>query len=132
MGAEAMWPGSRYPPVVTTNLEMLVRRGAVLAAAAALPLLAAAPASADVPEGWSDPDPVPVLEALLILGAVPLGLFVLIVLAVYVPAMLRGERVAPGAPALENQWLGGPRKSTAELAGPDSQESEAGGASAHW
>jgi len=30
------------------------------------------------------------------------------------------------------QWLGGPRKGTAELAGPDSEHSEAGGASARW
>lgn len=117
---------------MTTNLEKLFRRGAVATVAAALPLLAAAPAGADVPEGWSDPEPVSALHAILVLGVIPLGLFVLIVLAVYVPAMVRGERVAPGAPALENQWLGGPRRTTAELAGPDSHESEAGGASARW
>lgn len=117
---------------MTTNLQTLVRRTAVLTAPVAITLLAAAPAGAEVPEGWSDPDPVSSLHALLVLGGVPLLLFVLIALAVYIPALARGERVAPGAPALENQWLGGPRKTTAELAGPDSEESEAGGASARW
>ena len=112
-----------------------VRRAAVAATAAsalALPLLIAAPAAAEVPEGWSDPDAVSPLHALLVLGAIPLGLFVLIVLAVYVPALARGERLAPGAPSIENQWLGGPRKSAGELAGPDTEESRAGGASARW
>lgn len=92
----------------------------------------AAPAAADVPEGWSDPDRVGTVEALLLLGAIPLGLFVLITLLVYVPALARGERVSAGAPTVENQWIGGPRKSTAELAGPDNEESQAGGASARW
>ena len=92
----------------------------------------AAPASAEVPEGWSDPEPVSALHALLVLVGIPVGLFVVIAVAVYVPALVRGERIAPGAPAIENQWLGGPRKGTAELAAPDSEESEAGGASARW
>ena len=114
------------------TFSTVLRRAAVLLAAVVLPLAAAAPASADVPEGWSDPDSVSVLHALLVLGGVPLALFVLIALAVYVPAMARGERLAPGAPAVENQWLGGPRKSAGELAGPDSEDSKAGGASARW
>lgn len=117
---------------MTSNLETFARRTAVLLAAVGTPLLVAAPAGAQVPEGWSNPDEVPVLHALLVLGGVPLLLFVLILLAVYVPSLIRGEGIKPGAPALENQWLGGPRKGTAELAGPDSQESEAGGASARW
>ena len=101
---------------------------AVLTAGVAL----AAPAGADVPEGWSDPEPVDTLNALLILGGIPLLLFVLITLAVYLPALARGERVAPGSAPVENQWIGGPRKSTAELAGPDGEQSQAGGASARW
>lgn len=132
MGAARVWSASRYPCAVTTNLETLVRRTVVLIAAVALSLLVAAPAGAEVPEGWSNPEPVSIMHALLVLGGIPLLLFVLITLAVYIPALVRGERVAPGAPALENQWLGGPRKSTSELAGPDSEESAAGGASARW
>jgi len=121
---------------VTSNIETPLRRAAVLLTAVATTLLTsvvlASPSGAEVPEGWSDPQPVPVLHALLVLAGIPLLLFVAIVLAVYVPALVRGERLAPGAPGLENQWLGGPRKSTSELAGPDSEESEAGGASARW
>ena len=84
---------------VTSRTLTRVRRSAVLITPAGLSLLVAGPASAKVPEGWSDPPPIPVLEALLILGGIPLLLFLLIAAAVYVPAMVRGERVAPGARA---------------------------------
>lgn len=98
----------------------------------ATPVALAAPAHADVPEGWSNPPPVSTLHALLVLGGIPLLLFLLITLAVYLPAMVRGERVAPGSATVEDQWFGGPRKGTSELAGPDTEESQAGGASARW
>ena len=84
---------------MTSRTLTRVRLSAVLTTAAGLSLLVAGPASAEVPEGWSDPQPVPVLEALLILAGIPLLLIVLISAAVYVPALVRGERVAPGARA---------------------------------
>lgn len=90
------------------------------------------PASADVAEGWPEHAGVNGIEALLLLGGIPLGLALLITALVYVPALVRGERIAPGAPVVENQWIGGPSRGTAELAGPDSTQSEAGGASARW
>lgn len=117
---------------MTQTFETYARRIAFVLAAAAGLVALAAPANADVPVGWSDPDPVNMLHAVLILGGVPLLITIAIVLAIYIPPLVRGERVAPGAPAVENQWLGGPRKGTAELAGPDSEESEAGGASGRW
>ncbi|MCW2842703.1 MAG: hypothetical protein JWN22_619 [Nocardioides sp.] len=117
---------------VTATLETLARRTAVVVAAVAAVVAVAGPASADVPEGWSNPDDVSALHAILLLGGIPLLLFLLIVLAVYVPALIRGERVAPGSPAMDDQWFGGPRQGTAELAGPDTDESEAGGASGRW
>lgn len=117
---------------MTPTPTALARRAGVLLVALAAPLLAAGPAAAEVPEGWSEPEPVSTLEALLILGGIPLGLSVLILLAVYLPALARGERVAPGAPAMDNQWIGGPRKTTGELAAPDTEDSDAGGASARW
>lgn len=121
---------------VTPNFETYARRISVvltlLAATTGLVALAA-PANADVPVGWSDHrEPFNMLNAILILGGIPVLIFVAIVLAVYIPPLVRGERVAPGAPALENQWLGGPRQGAAELAGPEAEESEAGGASARW
>ena len=95
-------------------------------------LVLAGPASADVPEGWPVPDEVDTLEAILLLGGVPLLLFVGITFLVYAPSIIRGERIAPGHATTENQWLGGPRKTTGELAGPDTDESRAGGASGRW
>ena len=95
-------------------------------------LVLAAPASADVPEFWDDPDEINNLHAILLLGGVPLLLFVVIGFLVYAPSVIRGERILPGHPPTENQWLGGPRKSTGELAGPDTQDSQAGGASGRW
>lgn len=117
---------------VTVTLETLARRTACVVAAAATLIAVAGPASADVPEGWSNPDPVSPLHAIFVLGGIPILLFVLITLAVYIPALIRGERVAPGSPAVDDQWFGGPRQGTAELAAPDTDESQAGGASARW
>lgn len=118
---------------MTTTLESLARRTTVVLAAAASVLATAGPASAEVPEGWSDPDAVSVLQAVLVLAGIPLLLFLVISVLVYLPAMVRGERVAPGGGATrENQWFGGPRKGTAELAAADTEESKAGGASGRW
>jgi hypothetical protein len=119
---------------VTTKTSL--RRLLLLAVAGlwlgAASLVLAAPASADVPEFWSDPDEVNNLHAILLLGGVPLLLFVVIGFLVYAPSVIRGERILPGHAATENQWLGGPRKSTGELAGPDTEDSQAGGASGRW
>ena len=102
--------------------------------AVATPLLVAAPAHADVPEGWSDPEPVDPLHAILVLGGIPLLLFVVITAAVYVPSLIRGERVAPGAPAFESQWFGGPRSGTHEIESGShvADSGDTGGASGHW
>jgi hypothetical protein len=76
------------------------------------------------------------VHAILLLGGVPLALFVLITLAVYVPSLVRGERITPGQPPMENQWLGGPRTPAGELSGPESADHpvdpDAGGASGRW
>lgn len=89
----------------------------------------AAPASADVPEGWSDPDDVDMLYALLLLGGVPLLLFVGITVLTYLPALIRGEKLAPGA--ADDQWFGGPRQGAKELES-GVQAEETGGARGSW
>jgi len=94
------------------------------ALAAVLPL--------DVPVGWSDPDDVDMMHALLVLAVIPVLLFIAITVAVYLPSLIRGERIAPGQPPVSNQWLGGPRTGTAELEGPTSEDADAGGASGRW
>jgi hypothetical protein len=86
----------------------------------------------DVPVGWDEPPDVNMVHALLLLVGIPLLMFIVITALVYVPAMVRGERVAPGQAPVENQWLGGPRTGTAELKGPESEDAEAGGASGRW
>jgi hypothetical protein len=99
---------------------------AASAIAAVLPL--------DVPVGWGGDQSrdVNMVHALLVLGGIPLLLFIAITVAVYVPSLVRGERIAPGQPPIENQWLGGPRTGTAELKGPESEDADAGGASGRW
>ena len=122
--------------VTTLKGKPALRRLLLLAVAGlwfgAASLVLATPASADVPEFWTAPDDIDNLGAILLLGGVPLLLFVGITFLVYAPSIIRGERIAPGRPVTENQWLGGPRKSAGELAGPDSDDSEAGGASGRW
>jgi hypothetical protein len=86
----------------------------------------------DVPVGWSEPADVDMLHALLVLAGLPVLLFIGITVAVYLPSLIRGERIAPGQPPVSDQWLGGPRTGIAELDGPRSEDSEVGGASGRW
>jgi hypothetical protein len=93
----------------------------------------AVPASADVPEGWSNPDDVEALHALLLLGGVPLLLFVAIAVLTYLPAIIRGEKLAPGA--ADDQWFGGPRQGAKELEAGTTDGTdvdETGGARGRW
>ncbi len=109
-------------------------RATALAAGAVLSLLAA-PAHADVPEGWggqTEHSSLDVLGALGLFVGAPLLLFALIALAVYLPAMVRGEKLLPDHSAGEAQWIGGPRQGVAELPAPDGDDSRAGGASGRW
>lgn len=113
----------------TPNLA--VRRASRAAALGlfAATLALAGPAGA-VPEGWSDPQEVDPLFALGLLVGAPLGLFLLITFLVYVPSLVRGAKEMAEGP--DHEWFGGPRKAMDELAGPDTEESKAGGASARW
>jgi hypothetical protein len=113
------------------HVSRLSGRVAVLVSAPVLVLLAA-PAHADVPEGWSQVSDVDDLEALALLVGAPLLLFVLIALAVYLPAMVRGEKLLPDHSPGEAVWIGGPRQGVAELPAADGDDSRAGGASGQW
>ncbi len=121
------------PPSSTQSSRRRVRT-LVLTSAPALALLTT-PVRADVPEGWggqTEHRSLDFLHALgLYLGA-PLLLFVLIALAVYIPAMVRGEKLLPDHSAGEAQWIGGPRQGIAELPAADGEDSRAGGASGSW
>jgi hypothetical protein len=126
-----------------TPVRRVVRATALVAATAAVGLVAS-PASAKVPEGWSEPEPVDTLQAILLLVGAPLALFLVIALAVYVPALARGEKVAPGEQVPDSTWFGGPRQgvqaadkvAAAELEGARGEgagtDQESGGASGRW
>jgi len=120
---------------VIRGVRRAIRACALLAAP--LAALLAAPANADVPEGWSEPAAVDNLQALLFLAGGPLLLFVLIALAVYLPSLIRGERLLPDHSGGEAQWLGGPRSGTRELTSAQPSDAEhddsrTGGASGSW
>lgn len=116
----------RYPRRVTPTL---IRRTVLVLTATALVLLAATPAGAETPEGWSDPAEVGILPVLLVIGVIPLTIALLIALAVYVPALARGESVKPGAETTD-AWFGGPRTGPAELESRDAGRT--GGGSGDW
>jgi hypothetical protein len=122
----------RYAFLVTTKLAHLARRTAVVLVAGGLVAFTAGPASADVPEGWSNPSDVNPVQAVLIFVGIPVLLFVVITFLVLLPSLIRGERFTVGGQATADQWFGGPVKGTAELPAPDDEDSKAGGASARW
>lgn len=111
------WPGM----ATTSAMLSIALSGVVLAS----------PAHANVPEGWSNPADVDPVHAILLLVGGPLALFILIALLVYLPAMARRDRDSAGS-GRDAEWFGGPRKSNDELAAPDTEESQAGGASGKW
>jgi hypothetical protein len=96
-----------------------------------LVLAYAGPAVADIPDGWSDPKPVPVLHFLLLFVGLPILITVGILLAVYLPSVVRGESVAPAGARASDQWLGGRRETTPELESADADH-ETGGAGGRW
>ncbi len=98
-------------------------------------VLVAGAAAAEPAEGWPENPPVDLLNALLLVGGVTLAVILTITVLVVGPGLARGEGLAPGVAPVEDQWLGGPRRSAGELAAPgtqDPQESHVGGAGARW
>lgn len=118
-------------PRLSAWVRRCLRLLAVLPAAAVM--LATQPAMADAPELWEDAPDVAALEAILVLVLIPLGLFVLITLLVYVPSMSRGEGYHPGqAWRGESEWFGGPRTGVEALEPGEQKSAERGGSSGRW
>lgn len=111
--------------------RVLVASGAV-SAALVLPVLLAGPAAAGTPASWPDKPPVDLLQVLLLFVGIPLLLLAIVSALVIGPSLARGESLTPGGGAEESQWLGGPRKAPGELAAPDTEDSQAGGAGGTW
>lgn len=82
-----------------------------LALTPALVLLGTAgTAAADAPDTWETGTSVSAVHTLLVLGAIPLGLFLLITLLVYLPSMRHRADDRPGeAWRGQSEWFGGPR-----------------------
>jgi hypothetical protein len=95
-------------------------------------LATAGPAAADTPEGWPEEESIDMLQMLLVLGGIPLLVFVVVVVMIFGPSLARGESLPGASTDREDQWLGGPRKKVGELAAPDSEGSKAGGAGGSW
>jgi hypothetical protein len=63
------------------------------------------------PESWESPAHTSPLYILLVLGAIPVALFALITLLVYLPSMTKGQHSQPGQSwGGETEWFGGPRE----------------------
>ena len=110
----------------------LARAGVVLSGLSVT--LVASPAMAAPPETWEDPDNGPLLGTLAFLIGVPLLVIGLVVLAVYLPSMMRGQSTEPALAFHDrNEWFGGPRKGLDPgTSVPTEQTTSKGGASAQW
>jgi hypothetical protein len=91
---------------------------------------------ADIPVGWSNPQPVNSLHFLLLFVGIPVLITLGILAAVYLPGVVRGESVAPAGTRSDDQWFGG-RRETAQLesaeAGREGAADEnTGGAGGTW
>ena len=96
-------------------------------------------AFAEAPDQWADNPPNSPLHVLLVLLVIPVGLFLLITLLVYLPSMSKGQRYHPGeAWRGEPTWFGGPRDGVEGLDGDaehpavDAGSSTRGGTSGRW
>lgn len=116
---------------MTSTTTRLARRAGVLLLAATVPLLVAAPAHAEVPEGWSEPADVSLLQLLTVVLGLPALLFALIVAAVLLPALARGEKLLPSTSS-PDQWFGGPDRSVAQVEDRPRELGPRGGASGSW
>ena len=125
---------------MTPTSQALRKVSLVVGSATILVLAYAGPAAADIPDGWSNPQPVPVLNFLLVFIGIPLLITIAILLAVYLPGVVRGESVAPARARTDDEWFGG-RRDTAQLEAASTRSSgdaeadsdrETGGAGGTW
>ena len=116
---------------MTPTSQALRKVSLVVGSATVLLLAYAGPAAADIPDGWSNPKPVPVLHFLLLFIGIPVLITLGIVLAIYVPGVVRGESLAPAGARASDQWLGGRRDTTPQLEAAD-RDQDTGGAGGTW
>lgn len=91
---------------------------------AVLVTLAASAAFAEPPETWEETPSVSGLEVILVLLLIPLGLFLLICLLVYLPSMMRRNKDQQSEQWRgQAEWFGGPEGGleTVDTAGTGTQ-----------
>jgi hypothetical protein len=95
-------------------------------------------ALADPPDSWQDNPHVSAVHTLLVLGAIPLGLFLLITLLTYLPSMRHRDDEGQAWRG-EPEWFGGPRagleavdKSAQPVAVESGSGPARGGTSGRW
>jgi hypothetical protein len=112
-------------------------RAAVTTTGVALTLVAA-PAVAAPPTSWEVADNDSALDALLLLGGVPLLIIAVIALLTYLPSMMRSRSTGSALAFQEKpEWFGGPRQGVDSEAVVDADptttsSTDKGGASARW
>jgi hypothetical protein len=116
---------------VTPTSQALRKASLVVGSATVLVLAYAGPAAADIPDGWSEPKPVPVLHFLLLFVGIPALITLGLMLAIYLPGVVRGESLAPAGARASDQWLGGRRDTARQLEAPDGDR-DTGGAGGTW
>jgi hypothetical protein len=117
------------------------RRAAQVALSTAALVLGSAtlaPAFADTPAAWPAEPHVSGWDYIVVLLLIPLGVFVLVWLAVTIPAFRRSHGQASGEPwGDRREWFGGPRRGvdSADDVTPEALEASehgTGGASGRW
>jgi hypothetical protein len=84
-------------------------------------------APADIPVGWSNPQPVHALHFLLLFVGIPVLITLGILAAIYLPGVVRGESVAPAGARTDDQWFGG-RRDPAQLEASQGGSGQSGSA----
>lgn len=118
------------PNSVSDPVRRLLRGAAVLPAVTLLAV--ATPAAAAPPAGWEEPDNGSALEVLLILGAIPLALFIGIWVLAALPSIIKGQKYSSELAFREPEWFGGPRQGADAVVPSSSPQQGRGGASADW
>jgi len=117
-------------PVSTPQPSFARRTAVVLGAGLALVGATVAPAAADVPVGWSDPEPMSWLHLAGIALGIPALCALVIAALVMIPSLIRGEGF--GVKLENNEWIGGPNGGTDQLSAAPDDEAHTGGASARF
>jgi len=94
----------------------------------------AGPAFADAPSTWENPNNKPAIDTLVYLLGVPILVFIVIWVLVYLPSMMRRQSSSPAVAFQErSEWFGGPRAGVdATKDKPSDETNEKGGAGAGW